>query len=75
MDGYKEYVAQNGGIQQIRREVSGARRPIRRSGRLLADPQRGAGIQKDYETRLACYNSPEYARLVAIRSPMPKATS
>jgi uncharacterized protein (DUF1330 family) len=24
---------------------------------------------KDYETALACYNSPEYARLVAIRSP------
>ena len=24
---------------------------------------------KDYETALACYNSPEYTRLVAIRSP------
>ncbi|MFL6790529.1 MAG: DUF1330 domain-containing protein, partial [Bradyrhizobium sp.] len=24
---------------------------------------------KDHETALACYNSPEYARLVAIRSP------
>jgi uncharacterized protein (DUF1330 family) len=24
---------------------------------------------KDYQTALACYNSPEYARLVAIRSP------
>jgi uncharacterized protein (DUF1330 family) len=24
---------------------------------------------KDYETALACYNSPEYANLVAIRSP------
>ena len=24
---------------------------------------------KDYDTALACYNSPEYARLVAIRSP------
>src|ERR1017187_82219 len=24
---------------------------------------------RDYETALACYNSPEYARLVAIRSP------
>ena len=24
---------------------------------------------KDYETALACYNSPEYVRLVAIRSP------
>ena len=24
---------------------------------------------KDYETALACYNSPEYARLVAIRAP------
>ncbi len=23
----------------------------------------------DYETALACYNSPEYARLVAIRAP------
>ena len=24
---------------------------------------------EDYETALACYNSPEYARLLAIRSP------
>ena len=24
---------------------------------------------KDYETALACYNSPEYTRLVAIRGP------
>jgi len=24
---------------------------------------------KDYETAIACYNSPEYARLVAIRKP------
>jgi len=24
---------------------------------------------KDYETALACYNSPEYARLIAIRKP------
>jgi uncharacterized protein (DUF1330 family) len=24
---------------------------------------------KDYETALACYNSPEYQHLVAIRSP------
>jgi len=28
-----------------------------------------------YETALACYNSPEYARWSRIRSPMPKATS
>jgi uncharacterized protein (DUF1330 family) len=24
---------------------------------------------EDYETALACYNSPEYTRLVAIRAP------
>ena len=30
---------------------------------------------KDYETALACYNSPEYVRLVAIRSPHARATS
>ena len=24
---------------------------------------------KDYETALACYNSPEYTHLVALRSP------
>jgi uncharacterized protein (DUF1330 family) len=24
---------------------------------------------KDYETAIACYNSPEYVRLVALRSP------
>ena len=28
---------------------------------------------KDYETALACYNSPEYARLVELRAPHSEA--
>jgi uncharacterized protein (DUF1330 family) len=69
MDGYKEYVAQNGSVFH----KYGAKFLVR-GGRF--EPKEGTSRSrnvvlefKDYETALACYNSPEYARLVAIRSP------
>jgi uncharacterized protein (DUF1330 family) len=69
MDGYKEYVAQNGAVFR----KYGARF-LTRGGRFEAKEgssrSRNVVLEfKDYETALACYNSPEYARLVAIRSP------
>src|ERR1700687_185137 len=69
MDGYKEYVAQNGAVFK----KFGARFLVR-GGKLEAKEgssrSRNVVLEfKDYETALACYNSPEYARLVAIRSP------
>src|SRR3981189_1931195 len=69
MDGYKEYVAQNGAVFK----KYGARFLVR-GGKY--DAKEGSSRSrnvvlefKDYETALACYNSPEYAKLVAIRSP------
>ena len=69
MDGYKEYVAQNGAVfSEIRREIPGARRQL--FGQEGSSRSRNVVLEfKDYETALACYNSPEYTRLVAIRSP------
>jgi uncharacterized protein (DUF1330 family) len=69
MDGYKEYVAQNGAVFK----KYGARFLVR-GGRFVSregtSRTRNVVLEfKDYETALACYNSPEYARLVAIRSP------
>jgi uncharacterized protein (DUF1330 family) len=69
MDGYKEYVAQNGSVFH----QFGARFLVR-AGRFEAKEgssrSRNVVLEfKDYETALACYNSPEYQRLVAIRSP------
>jgi uncharacterized protein (DUF1330 family) len=68
-EGYKEYVAQNGAVFN----KFGARFLVR-GGRHV--PKEGSSRSrnvvlefKDYETALACYNSPEYARLVAIRAP------
>jgi uncharacterized protein (DUF1330 family) len=68
-DGYKEYVAQNGAVFN----KYGAKFLVR-GGKF--EPKVGTSRSrnvvlefKDYETALACYNSPEYARLVAIRSP------
>ena len=69
MDGYKEYVAQNGAVFA----KYGARFLVR-GGKHV--PKEGSSRSrnvvlefKDYETALACYNSPEYVRLVALRSP------
>jgi uncharacterized protein (DUF1330 family) len=69
MDGYKEYVAQNGAVFH----AYGARFLVR-GGQYEAKEgtsrSRNVVIEfKDYETALACYNSPEYQRLVAIRAP------
>ena len=69
MDGYKDYIAQNGpvfakygakflvrgGLHEIKEGTSRSRNVVLEF--------------KDYETALACYNSPEYARLVTLRSP------
>ena len=69
MDGYKEYVAQNGSVFH----QFGARFLVR-AGRYEAKEgasrSRNVVLEfKDYETALACYDSPEYQRLIAIRSP------
>ncbi|MBV9529663.1 MAG: DUF1330 domain-containing protein [Bradyrhizobium sp.] len=69
IDGYKEYVAQNGDVFK----KYGARFLVR-GGRFAAKEgssrSRNVVLEfEDYETALACYNSPEYQRLVAIRSP------
>ncbi len=62
MDGYKEYVAQNGAVFA----KYGARFLVR-GGKHV--PKEGSSRSrnvvlefKDYETALACYNSPEYVR-------------
>ena len=69
MDGYKEYVAQNGAVFKkygakflVRGGQFEAREGSSRSRNVVLE-------FKDYETALACYNSPEYTRLVQIRSP------
>ena len=69
MDGYKEYVAQNGAVFK---KYDG--KFLVRGGKF--ESKEGAARSrnvvlefKDYETALACYNSPEYGRLVAIRAP------
>jgi uncharacterized protein (DUF1330 family) len=69
IDGYKEYVAQNGAVfakYGARFLVRGGKHvPMEGSSR-----SRNVVLEfKDYETALACYNSPEYVRLVALRSP------
>ena len=67
MDGYKEYVAQNGAVFA----KYGARFLVR-GGKHV--PKEGSSRSrnvvlefKDYETALACYNSPEYAAARAFR--------
>jgi uncharacterized protein (DUF1330 family) len=69
MDGYKEYVAQNGAVFAkygakflVRAGKHEAKEGSSRSRNVVLE-------FKDYDTALACYNSPEYTRLVAIRSP------
>ena len=69
MDGYKEYIAQNGAVFKkygakflVRGGTYEAREGSSRSRNVVLE-------FADYATALACYNSPEYARLVAIRKP------
>lgn len=69
LDGYKQYVAENG---QVFKKYGG--RFLVRGGKFEtkegSSRSRNVVIEfKDYETALACYNSPEYTRLVAMRSP------
>lgn len=69
VDGYQEYVAQNGAIFA----KYGARFMIRGGKHESVEGtarSRNVIIEfKDYETALACYRSPEYTRLVQARSP------
>jgi uncharacterized protein (DUF1330 family) len=69
MDGYKEYVAQNGAVFKkygarflVRGGTFESKEGVARSRNVVLE-------FKDYETALACYNSPEYTRLVEIRAP------
>jgi uncharacterized protein (DUF1330 family) len=69
VDGYKDYVAQNGVVFK----EFGARFLVR-GGQFQAKEgssrSRNVVLEfKDYATALACYESDEYQRLVAIRSP------
>jgi len=68
-DGYKQYVAENGAVFK---KYGG--RFLVRGGKFESKEgslrSRNVVIEfKDYETALACYNSPEYTRLVGMRSP------
>ena len=69
MDGYKEYVTQNGAVFA----KYGARFLVR-GGKHV--PKEGSSRSrnvvlefKDYETALACYNSPEYQANIKVRQP------
>ena len=69
MDGYKEYIAQNGAVFAkygakflVRGGTSELKEGTARSRNVVLEFE-------DYATALACYNSPEYTRLVAIRAP------
>ena len=69
MDGYKDYVAQNGAVFKkygakflVRGGKHEAREGSSRSRNVVLE-------FADYAAALACYNSPEYAALVAIRKP------
>ena len=69
MDGYKDYIAQNGPVFA----KFGARFLVRGGPHEVKEGtsrSRNVVLEfKDYATALACYNSPEYARLVTLRSP------
>ena len=69
MDGYKEYVAKNGAVFAkfgarflVRGGQHEAKEGTARSRNVVLE-------FRDYATALACYHSPEYAALVAIRAP------
>jgi uncharacterized protein (DUF1330 family) len=69
MDGYKDYIAQNGAVfakYGAKFLVRGGPHEVKEG----TSRSRNVVLEfKDYETALACYNSPEYARLVTLRSP------
>ena len=69
MDGYKDYVAQNGAVFN----KYGAKFLVR-GGRFVGQEgssrSRNVVLEfKDYETALACYRSPEYQANIKVRQP------
>lgn len=69
MDGYRAYIEANGAVFNkygakflVRGGQFEAREGTSRSRNVVLE-------FRDYATALACYNSPEYQALVAIRSP------
>ena len=67
-EGYKEYVAQNGAVfaKYGGKFLVRGGRHVAREG---SSRTRNVVIEfKDYETAIACYDSPEYVRLLALRS-------
>jgi uncharacterized protein (DUF1330 family) len=73
MDGYKSYVEQNGPVFNkygAKFLVRGGQHEVKEG----TARSRNVVLEfKDYETALACYNSPEYQRLVALRAPHAEA--
>lgn len=73
LDGYKEYIAQNGAVFH----KYGARFLVRggtyQSKEGTARSRNVVLEFPDYATALACYESPEYQRLVAVRGPHAQA--
>ncbi len=72
-EGYKDYTSQNGAVFHkygakflVRGGTHESKEGKARSRNIVLE-------FKDYETALACYNSPEYARLVALRGPHSEA--
>ena len=69
MEGYKDYIAQNGAVFK----KYGAKFLVR--GGQFENPEgkvrsRNVVLEfKDYETALACYNSPEYQAAIKLRTP------
>ena len=69
MDGYKDYIAQNGAVFAkygakflVRGGTNEAREGTSRSRNVVLE-------FKDYATALACYNSPEYQHAITLRTP------
>jgi uncharacterized protein (DUF1330 family) len=69
VDGYAQYTSRNGPVFA----KYGAKFLVRSGkyeGKEGTSRSRNVVIEfKDYETALACYNSPEYQELIAIRKP------
>jgi len=75
MDGYKQYVAENGPVFKkyggrflVRGGTFESKEGSSRSRTVVIE-------FKDYDTALACSNSPEYARLVEMRKLTARALS
>ena len=68
-EGYKPYAVAN------RSDLQEMRWPLRRSGRQVHHRRRASRSRNvviefpDYETAIACYNSPEYQANIKVRQP------